>query len=143
MKRFTFAILISLMALSCGKDSEIIPNVHFSTTIDIVPQYAGKSLFVIMRGSNGRVPGVNGVIVWSASSDQYYAFDRTCTYQHEDGRLHYVEIIEEGNPIVKCPQCGSEFLVATQYGDIIKGPAVYALKSYYTSYSNGQLTIRN
>ncbi|MCG8580429.1 MAG: Rieske 2Fe-2S domain-containing protein [Bacteroidales bacterium] len=143
MKRLLILFIIPLLTINCSKDSDIIPNVRFIATVDIVPQYSGKSLFIIMPDGRNQIVGVNGVVVWNNGGDTYYAFDRTCTHSHDNGELHFVEIIEDGNPIVRCPECESEYLVATEYGDIVKGPAVHALKAYPTSYSNGQLTIRN
>ncbi|MCT4588561.1 MAG: Rieske 2Fe-2S domain-containing protein [Carboxylicivirga sp.] len=144
MKKVAIWIIATVICFACNKDSNnIIPNVSFTATVNIVPQYSGKSLFMIMPGSTNRIVGVNGVVVWNNGGDQFYAFDRMCTHKHDDGRVYFVEKIEDGNPIVRCPQCKSEFLVATEYGDIIKDPAIYPLKPYATTYRNGQLTIRN
>ena len=116
MNKIVFWFFIVILAVGCNKDSvNIIPNVRFIATVNIVPQYSGKSLFMIMPSGSNQVVGVNGVVVWNNGGDQYYAFDRMCTHTHEDGKYHFVEIIEDGNPVVKCPECESEDLVATEY----------------------------
>jgi len=145
MKKLISILLVLCIAYACKNDSEeIIPNVRFNAEINLDnPQYMGKTPFFVMPGGVHRYVGVNGVVVWDNGGMDFYAFDLMCTHKHEDGRMHFVEIKTDGNPILKCPECGSEFLVAAEYGDIVKGPAKWPLKRYQTSITGNMLRIWN
>ncbi len=145
MKKLVIISIISIIALSCNKDSaDIIPNVRFTAEINLDnPQYKGSNPFIILPNGQNPHVGIKGVVVFSVTSSDYYAFDLMCTHQHEKTGYFYVEIVKPGDVVLKCPECGSEFNVAAEYGAVIKGPAKWPLKRYQTSINNNILRIWN
>ncbi len=145
MKKLVAFLTISIIALSCNKDSvEIIPNVRFTAEINLDnPQYKGSNPFLVMPGGTNNYVGIKGVVVFSVTSSEYYAFDLMCTHQHEKTGYFYVEIVKPGDVVLRCPECGSKFNVAAEYGGVVEGPAKWPLKRYQTSVSNNILRIWN
>jgi len=50
-------------------------------------------------------------------------------------------VVTDDNIIINDPCSDSQWLIMD--GTIVQGPTVFALKTYYTSYSNSILTITN
>ena len=144
MKNFVI-IIIAILSFSCENDSvNIIPNVRFTAEINLDnPQYSGSNPFIVMPGGNNRYVGVNGVVIFEISPTDFYAFDLMCTHQHEQTGAYFAEIVNPGDIVLVCPECGSEFNVAAEYGSVVKGPAKWPLKRYQTSASGNILRIWN
>ncbi len=138
-------ILITFLTFSCSKDSvDIIPNVRFTAEINLDnPQYSGSNPFIVKPSSTNKYVGVNGVVVFELTPTEFYAFDLMCTHQHEKTGAFFAEVVNQGDVILACPECGSEFNVAAEYGSVIKGPAKWPLKRYQTSVSGSILRIWN
>ncbi len=83
--------------------------------------------------------GVCGIIVYRYNTDEYKAFDRYCP--HDKKTTCYIEPQEQGNPIVKCKCCGSEYELIT--GVVTKGPSRYSLKEYNVSNNGVMIHIYN
>lgn len=87
--------------------------------------------------------GFGGIIVVRDLTDDpnpYLAFDATCTYE-VSGTCHVTATDASGK--VKCPCCGSEFILLGGNASPIKGPATEPLKQYHTYYTGGLINIRN
>ncbi|MBK3517475.1 Rieske (2Fe-2S) protein [Carboxylicivirga marina] len=145
MKKLITLLLIPFFTLACQKDSvEIIPNIRFTAEINLDnPQYSGSNPFIVMPGGTNRYVGINGVVVFEVTPTEFYAFDLMCTHQHDKTGSFFVEEVNKGDVVLKCPECGSEFNVAAEYGSIVKGPAKWPLKRYQTSVSGSILRIWN
>ncbi|WP_439181672.1 Rieske 2Fe-2S domain-containing protein [Carboxylicivirga taeanensis] len=143
MKKLLFLAII-MSAIGCNKDSAyIIPNVRFTAEIDLDnPQYKGSFTFKVLPSARNPRIGVNGVVVCALTSEEHYAFDLLCTHQHEKTGFFYVDF-KPGDVNVACPECGSEFNVAAEYGSVVKGPAKWPLKRYQTSVTGNFLRIWN
>lgn len=88
-------------------------------------------------------PGFGGIIVFRDLTDDpnpYLAYDATCTY---DLSTTCRVAATDNSGKVKCPCCGSEFILFGGNGSPIKGPATEPLKQYHTYYTGGLITIRN
>jgi len=145
MKKVGFLFLVSWLVLSCNKDSvDIIPNVRFNAEINLDnPQYMGKNPFIIKPGGVNRYIGVDGVVVFELSPTDYYAFDLMCTHHHDNQGIYFVEIVDDGDINLECPQCHSKFNIASEYGSVTNGPAQWPLKRYQTSVNGNILRIWN
>lgn len=145
MWRFITVVVLCLTLFACKDDTEnIIPDVSFSARINLDdPEYAGSNTFIVRPGGLNPRVGINGVVVYRLSMDEYYAFDLMCTHDHENKGYFYVERIPDEDFIVRCPECGSEFLIATEYGSVTEGPATWSLKAYKTSVKGNYLHIWN
>jgi len=135
LKFFLLFFLIFLTFITCKDKNEIIPFVPVNIYIDIIPELSdlgiGNSVYI--------TGGVNGIIIFRKSLNEYLAFERTCTYQ--PGKNCAVEI-DESAIIPKCPCCFSKFLLSAE-GSVIEGPAVMPLKQYQTSLVGNSLHIYN
>jgi len=145
MRKIWFFGLLMISALACNKDNvEIIPNVRFSAEINLdAPQYIGQNPFIVKSGGLNQYVGVDGVVVFGISPEEYYAFDLMCTHRHEKPGYFFTEMTEKGSVTMECPECGSQFSIAAEYGSVIKGPAEWALKRYQTDLRGSTLRIWN
>lgn len=87
--------------------------------------------------------GYGGLIIFrdlTDSSNPFLAYDATCTYEISSTcRV----VADDDSGLVKCPCCGSEFILFGGNGSPTKGPATEPLKQYHTLYSGGLINIRN
>jgi nitrite reductase/ring-hydroxylating ferredoxin subunit len=138
-----FAVMI--FSVSCKKDlEEIIPNKHFTARIYYInqdPRYTKETSFVIKHDSNGKLIGLEGVVVYMLTSEEYYVFDLMCPYEKQISCL--VDLDENDNIQCICPCCGSVFLIAAEYGSVISGPSKWPLKRYNTEVRGDHLYISN
>jgi len=134
MKRLFFLFTLVLLFISCGEHEEVIPKVSFSVTIDLTdPRYSSQSTFIVKRGIDGARAGINGVVVYRMSSDTYYAFDLMCP---KEKQFHCLVDIKD-DVTCECSHCGSQFLIAVPYGDVISGPSPWPLQGYKTQVTGG------
>jgi nitrite reductase/ring-hydroxylating ferredoxin subunit len=134
MKKIIAALSLVFLFTTCDNNrEEIIPNVSFFVSINLDdPQYA-DNVFIVHGDNMGNKAGINGVVVYRLSTDTYYAFDLMCTFEKQ---VHCLVKIKDG-VTCECPCCGSEFLIATPYGDVISGDAPWPLKAYKTRVTGG------
>jgi hypothetical protein len=129
LKSGLLTILLSIsFILSCDKNHSQIPNVYVDIYIDLTdPLYSDLQMpgnFVYVTG------GVNGIIIYRSSSDEFNAFERTCPYDPDCGRV----VVNEVNyTAVDSVCCGSEFSLLIE-GTVTKGPSPYPLKLYACTY---------
>lgn len=87
--------------------------------------------------------GYGGIIIFRDlvdSQNPFLAYDATCTYDLST-TCHVVA--DDASGMVRCPCCGSEFILFGGNGSPTKGPAVEPLKQYRTSFSGSLINIRN
>jgi nitrite reductase/ring-hydroxylating ferredoxin subunit len=137
---FWVCLMVITITVGCSeKHDPIIPDVSFNATIYLNdPAFSGNP-FVVRTDQSGRIIGVNGVVVYRSTPDEYFAFDRMCTHEK---RLDCSVKVTDG-ATVTCPCCESRFLIVTQDASIINGPAVWPLKAYRTSVNGDYLHIWN
>ncbi len=124
---FLMVLWISLV-FSCDKNQSQIPNVYVDIYIDLTdPLYSDLQIpgnYVYITG------GVNGIIVYRSSSDEFSAFERTCPYDPDCGKV----FVDQANyTAVDTVCCGSTFSLLLD-GTVTKGPSPYPLKKYQCSY---------
>lgn len=145
--RIIFIIFLLLFFLTgCTRENEeIIPNtyVNFFIRLDD-PQFIdlnaiGNSVIVTSRYAGGNSAGYdfNGIIIYRASQDDFYAFDRTCTYQVEKSIA--VEI-ENSMIVAECPECGSKYVLPNLAFPTENSLSKYPLRQYKTLF-DGMTTI--
>ncbi len=82
----------------------------------------------------------NGIIIYRANLDQFYAYDRTCPYDYvANGKslkvnIDFIQAI--------CPTCSTAYSLPTG-GIPISGPGKYPLKNYRTIFDGRYLTVEN
>lgn len=140
MRIFWIVFIVTLSILGCkDKHEDIVPNVIFSGTLDLSsPDYL-VSPFLARTDMLGQPLGIAGIVVYSLTSETYYTYDRMCPHERSTGSL--VILIKGESAMVKCPTCGSKFLLNGGFGDVVNGPATYPLKAYSNKYEPSDNTL--
>lgn len=116
------------------KKNGIIPNVPVNLYFNI-----NDPEFIHLAVPGNSLPisgGVNGIVVYRVSVDDFVAFDRTCTYQPEDNCAVKID-----NAVAECPCCSSKFFLID--GAVFEGPATYPLKPYRVLFDGTNVRITN
>jgi hypothetical protein len=139
---FLLPLFIIGIIAGCKKNSSTtntgVPNVAVSISIDTYsPLY--NNLAVVggwMYVTGGYLN--HGIIVYRASTDQFYAMDRTCTYNNNG----VVQMTNTTGFFAIDSSCKSQFTIPTG-GTVKNGPASLPLKNYSTNFDGEYLTISN
>lgn len=139
MKKYTFILstLFFLLLSACDGDKiqqadDQIPNVPVNFSILTNNMLYGD---LEMRGHwvylNG---GYKGILVYHGYDDEYYAFERCCTY---DARITDARVwVTENGSMLYDSICGSTYFI--QDGSpTVEGPATQSLRRYNTAYNPG------
>ena len=83
--------------------------------------------------------GIGGVVVYRLDEWTFYAYDRSCSYDWEEGDSW---VWVHPNCIMLIDSlCGSTYNILD--GNVISGPAKWPLRSYYTRYDGVRLRVYN
>lgn len=135
-----FLILASalLAPVSCKNDvgaDYLVPDVSFTVYM--------SSTEVLSMGNNTAIVnnngGVMGLIVYKASAEEFYAYERLCTNYPADTAA---VVLDAQTMVATCPKCKSTYHILLG-GEVTKGPARYALKEYQATLTGGRLIISN
>jgi hypothetical protein len=142
-------LFMALFASSCKKSKSInndpIPDVPVNITINIaLPSYAHLQNV----GTHVFEPGgVKGVVIVHHTDDNFYAFDRSCSYQPSNA-CSKIEV-DSSVLVFRCGEtkagvfekcCDSKFLMN---GEVFNGPAAFGLKHYQVIRSGNIIDIKN
>ena len=149
--KFLLIILGFVVIISCDKeDINPVPDVYFSISIEIQndPQFfylrSQDNAMEILAGDLGLSNlgyANNGIIIYNAGSNQFFAFDRTCPHD-----VHTKTAIElTDNNIATCPVCESKYVLPNEGIPSSGSESKYYLKRYKTQYnaSSGVLYVHN
>ncbi len=133
-----FFIINALLILSCKDIHQVIPNIPVNiildTTTDLAQLGIGSTMICPKSGGN------MGIIIFRNGIDEYYAFDRLCTYYPNDTSAI---VAKDGGVIATCLHCGSTFIFTADGTLVNKGPAKLPLKQYQTTLQGTRLFISN
>ena len=119
---------------SCDTSQDNIPYIYVDIYIDLnKPEFFELNAignYVYITG------GYQGIIVYRSSLDEFFAYERTCSYDI-DCRVDVDE--KTGYMIDTC--CGSEFSLSMD-GVVAKGPATLPLRKYKAIYYPNNKTLR-
>lgn len=148
-KTINISIFLALITLSaCQKNNvntDPIADVPVNITINMaLPLYShllNEGTFVYENG------GVKGVVIVHYQNDEFYAFDRACSFQ-PSASCAKIEIdssflvfrcgTTKSSGFEKC--CDSKFLMN---GQVLNGPATFGLKHYQVIKTGTELSIKN
>jgi len=125
---------------SCDKNRFEFPYVPVRVSMDLVNLDAivgiGQHEFLFDE------EGVNGLIIFRNHSDEYFVFDRTCTYEPDFSCS--VENDTTSFLHLTCPCCESQYFL-DESGDafVMRGPSRYSLVRYNSFMNGGLLTVSN
>jgi Rieske Fe-S protein len=77
--------------------------------------------------------GVKGILIYRQTTTQFYAYERSCTYDGTTVATAEVTPVT-GNTTCKDNVCGSIFTIFDGSGGVSHGPANYPLKQYTITY---------
>jgi nitrite reductase/ring-hydroxylating ferredoxin subunit len=132
---FLLFIVLFLVFPNCDDTEDYMPDILVNVQIDpaTLSQFAiGSATYCPYEG------GVKGIIIYRESQDQFYAFERLCTYYPQDTCAIN---IDNSKTTGTCPCCNSSFSLLN--GSVLNDPAQYPLKQYKTSIITGRLYITN
>lgn len=138
-----FILIIFLTTLSCKKKNK--------TTVDnpvpVVPvsyiTYPNDPLNFKIQAIGGWMyvdkVGVNGIIIYRKSQEEFIAIERTSSYLPDNASAKV--FVMSDNFILRDTVSDSRWRIID--GTITRGPAEWPLRLYGTSYDGNALTIRN
>jgi hypothetical protein len=137
------SIFLFMLPTGCKKNSSTsnsgVPNVVVNINIDILTDIRYNALTITggwMYVSGGYLN--HGIIIYRASTDQFYAMDRTCTYNNNG----VVQMTNSSGFFAIDSTCKSQFTIPSG-GTVKNGPASLPLKNYTTNFDGEYLTITN
>jgi len=136
IKTVIYFFLLSNIALfsSCDENKNPIPNVYVDIYIDLT-----DPLYYDLQSVGGYVyitGGVNGILIYRSSADEFKAYERTCPYDPDCGK---VSVDEASLNAVDTLCCKSEFSLLLD-GTVSQGPSEFPLKAYTCFYDqNAQI----
>ena len=136
---FFILTVISVSFFSCAKTQSPQNNgtvnqanqtpVNVTILISSYPNLAGT-------GGVQLIPnvGIKGILIYRASTTQFYAYERSCTY---DGTTvtNAMVTAATGDFTAKDNVCGSIFMIADGTGSVTHSPATYPLKQYTATFT--------
>lgn len=132
----TLLFLVSCIS-SCNDKNQVVPYIYVNFTLSVFdPEFAD---LVVPGNSITVTGGVNGILIYRISEVDFAAYDRTCTYDIEEGCQ--VKVDDSGIFAVDTLCCHSQYLLLD--GSVTRGPATYPLKRYNTSFDGTYLRVYN
>lgn len=136
-------ICLFLTSISCNKERLDFPYVPINISINlaILDAEVGPGEHKFMYDQEG----VRGLIIARNFDNQYFVYDRACTYEKDFS----CSVQNDTTSLLHlcCPCCESQFFLdpSDSYGEayVTRGPARYSLMKYTSFINSGFLVIRN
>ncbi len=126
--------------VACGDAvRDDFPRRTFIGYFDLRYSEYSENVFTARRDMDGTLVGNNGIIVYR-QGDVFYAFDLMCPHEKSMGCSVHVDL-EDDPTLAECECCGSVFLIASEYGDVMDGPAKQGLHSYKTGITSDNILV--
>jgi hypothetical protein len=139
-KALIFLLLLS--AFSCKKKAKPAAE-HPVQSIPVnITMYPGDPLNFKIQSIGGWMyveGGINGIIVYRKSNEEFVAIERTSTYYPDNGGAR-VKVLSD-NFTLRDTVSDSRWRIFD--GTVTKGPAEWSLRIYGTTYDQNVLRIRN
>ncbi|MCX6334050.1 MAG: hypothetical protein NT092_07060 [Bacteroidia bacterium] len=152
IRYFFFLLVFVSLPISCEKNkNDVIPDTYVSFTMDISGDILfsdltaiGNAVIVTSKtnnwGSYSAGYDYNGIIVYRATLDQFYAYDRTCPHDYAVNNKSIKVNVDFIQAV--CPSCSTYYSLPAG-GVPISGPGRYPLKNYRTIFDGRYLTVEN
>lgn len=139
MKLFlSTCLFVLIFVAACKKDN----NSGVPATLVNMNLYINNPSYINLANIGGWVyvpGGVRGIIVYRASSSEFKAYERNCTYQSADPCATVYVDATDILAVDSC--CKSKFLLVD--GSVSQGPAGLGLRTYNTSFDGNVVHIYN
>ena len=137
MRKLCLLAVLTLTFFSCGKSSEVIPDVSVAFEADINdPRLAALN----SPGGAVIIPGygVAGIIIYREADMSYAAYD-ACSTVNPQNRC---AVTLDNNSLTCTDPCsGAKFSLID--GSPVKAPAVHSLRAYNINVSNFEIFVSN
>jgi nitrite reductase/ring-hydroxylating ferredoxin subunit len=133
-----FAFFLTFFSCSDAVRDDF-PRRSFVGYFDLSYAEYSKSVFTARRDMYNTPVGNNGIIVYR-QGDAFYAFDLMCPHEKSFGCSVQVDI-ENNTSRAECECCGSVFLFAIEYWDVLEGPAKQGLHPYRTGVTSDNVLV--
>jgi len=145
-----FVIVLFLVPSCTNEKNDVIPDVYVDFYISlsdplffdlnavcnsVIVTYQTNNLGSVAAGYNN-----NGIIIYRATLDQFFAYDRTCPHDYSTSHLS-VKVNIDGNFAI-CPECGTSYALPAG-GAPYSGVGKYPLKDYNVSFNGTTLHVWN
>ncbi|SEA81749.1 Rieske (2Fe-2S) protein [Pedobacter hartonius] len=137
MIRVAWVILLVSILSSCGKTTNVVPNVAVNLNLPLTDPR------LINLSSSGRAVllngyGVSGLVLYRTILNGYVAYDRCSTVNPEK---RCAVVLDEGAFTVSDPCSGAKFLL--EDGSPAKAPATLSLKEYSVRVAGNTIQVTN
>ncbi len=140
IKILVLATLFLHFNMSCDKNRFEFPYIPVSLNIDLVSLYStiGTGQHAFMYDE----VGVNGLLIFRNHNDEFFVFDRTCTFEPDFSCS--VDNDTTSFLHLSCPCCESQYFL-DESGDafVTRGPSRYSLVRYRSFINGGFLSVSN
>jgi nitrite reductase/ring-hydroxylating ferredoxin subunit len=152
IRYFFILLILAFLQPSCENNkNDVIPDTYTDFTIDISGDIffsdlnsIGMSAIVTSQTNNwgSRAGGYdfNGIIVYRANLEDFFAYDRTCPHDYAVNSLSIKVRVDFTQAI--CPQCSTYYELSAG-GISSSGPGKYPLKNYRTGFDGRYVRVSN
>ncbi len=144
-------VIIFLFLTSCSDEkNDVIPDVYVDFYISLSdPLFfnlnaVGNSVIITYQtnnlGSYAAGYNNNGIIIYRATLDQFFAYDRTCPHDYSVNHIS-VKVNIDGSFAI-CPECGTSYALPAG-GVPYSGIGKYPLKNYSVSFDGTNVHVWN
>ena len=153
IRNFSLLVILVSGLTSCKKDkNDVIPDVFVDFYINLNdPQFFNltaplNSVYVDAStnnmGQNAAGYDGNGIIIYRASEQEFYAFDRTCPHDYAVNGIS-VRVNISDQIYGECPECNTIYALPN-FGTPLSGSVGrYPLKNYRTSFDGLSIRVWN
>ena len=111
LKFFFLIMLFQILPLNCEKEScDVVPETYINLSLNMIIFNIAPTQSLTLTNTMAGVASLgydnNGIIIYCNSEDEYFAYDRTCTYHIEESIP--VENIDN-SMYAECPECSSRY----------------------------------
>lgn len=129
---FFIFLLAIILSYSFAKEAhDIVPDTYINIKINMNNHLIGLNQSKIFTNTMVNVTSLgynnNGIIVYMANQNEYYAYDRTCTYHVEESIPVDLDI---NTMFAICPVCSSKYQLFWSGIPTDAGPSNFPLKQY-------------
>jgi nitrite reductase/ring-hydroxylating ferredoxin subunit len=150
-----FFLITAIMVItpSCEKEkNDVIPDVYVDFYVDLqsdiyffdLASALGNSVYVSSQTNNWGIKSAgydgNGIIIYHALPDEYYAYDRTCPHCFVTSSIS--QAVDIDGIYAVCPRCSTTYALPS-FGVKSSGPGQYPLKNYRAVLSGQYLHVWN
>ena len=128
-------VLLFVISVGCRDKDKGVRERDVNININI--NSAEYNRLNVVGGYEYITGGIDGIVVYRKSYDEFVAYERHCPYNSSNCRR--IEVLAA--PLVIDSGCGSRFLLND--GSLVNGPSKYGMKQYRTYYDGTYLHIYN